>query len=205
MLVYLFPLAAALGITNDPNNFYEGSFPSIANMLSFGTWLGYTLIAGALFSNMGVYLVYIHTSSNALCSLAEKGDAPNIFGWKLFRFNTPWFAVFFYSITTQFWTTFDFSLIVEVETVLYCIHVIILISTFFKLRYSFPDMERPFRIRGPIVLLLICSLVPIAIAVANIAITGWFENVLAILLMGIVITSYFIKMYYEVYKSFGMY
>jgi len=95
MLVYLFPLAAALGITNDPNNFYEGSFPSIANMLSFGTWLGYTLIAGALFSNMGVYLVYIHTSSNALCSLAEKGDAPNIFGWKLFRFNTPWFAVFF--------------------------------------------------------------------------------------------------------------
>jgi len=202
MFVYLLPMAAALAVTSDPNDFTEGSFPKIADMLGKGPWLGYTLIAGALFSNLGVYLVYIHTSSNALCSLAEKGDAPAIFAYKLKRFNSPWVATLFYSISTQFWTTFEFPQIVEVDTVLYCVHVIILIATFFKLRFSYPNMDRPFRIPGPNWFLLLCSIIPFCIAIGNICITNEFEIVLALLLMLVVITCYFIKRDYHLYKTF---
>jgi len=202
MFVYLLPMAAALAVTNDPDEYTTASFTKIANILGRGEWLGYTLIGGALFSNLGVYLVYIHTSSNALCALAEKGDAPAIFAKKLKRFNTPWVAVVFYSISTQFWSTFNFTQVVEVDTVLYCIHVIILIATFLKLRYSAPNMDRPFRIPGSNLFLLICSIVPISIAIGNVCMTNYFEIVLSVLLMLIVITCYFIKLDYHIYKTF---
>lgn len=60
--------------------------------------------------------------------------------------DTPWVSLLLFSLTTMIWTQFDFSVVVEVETVLVCLHYLGLVSTFLKLRYSQPDMHRPFKV-----------------------------------------------------------
>jgi amino acid transporter len=46
------------------------------------------------------------------------------------KFNTPVVCILFYSISTCALVLLDFSIIVETESVLYCLHVIILFSAF---------------------------------------------------------------------------
>jgi len=202
MLTYILPLAASLAVTTDVSYYIEGSFPTIASeVLGWGDWLRYLLIGGALFSNLGVYLVYIHTSSNALAALGEKGDAPSIFAKKLPLVASPWVAITFYSFTTIFWTLFDFSVVVEVETVLYCVHAIVLVLTFFRLRISDPDTKRPFRIPGPLVVLAICFLPAVGIALVNIIFTHWFEMIVAFGLLVFLVSCYFTKNFYNKWKN----
>jgi len=202
VLTYILPLAASFSVTTNPDHYSEGSFPQIArDILGWGDWLSYLLIGGALFSNMGVYLVYIHTSSSALSALSEKGNAPAFFSKKLPKFGSPWVAITFYSFTTIFWTLFDFSLVVEVETVLYCIHAIILVLTFFKLRVSEPHVERPFRVPGPLPLLAVCYMPSVAIACLNIYFTNWFENIVGFSLVIFLVGCYFSKHYYTEWKN----
>uniref|UniRef100_A0A6B2L4B8 Amino acid permease/ SLC12A domain-containing protein n=1 Tax=Arcella intermedia TaxID=1963864 RepID=A0A6B2L4B8_9EUKA len=200
IIAYLVPLFAALSISPDLDCF---SFIWIATH-QLSPWTFYTTICGAVFSTLGVYVVYIHSSANSLAALSAKGDAPSIFSITSHHFQTPWVAIIFFSITTLLGTFFDFSFLVEVETVLYSIHTIILTGTFFKLRKSFPDMNRPFRVPGHILLLLSGAIFPVMIAIINIALlvsSLTFEVTIAILVICFILSTYYIVKFYAIYNN----
>jgi len=192
-MTYLLPIAVSLAITTDPNDYSDGTFPHIADSMGWGRWISWIMLVGALTSNFGTYQVYLHTSSTALYSMSLSGDAPPIFKRTLPKFDTPWVAITFFSITTALWCLFDFSVVVEVETVLYCLHVCVLITTFFRLRFIAPDMERPFRFRGPLWLLMPLCAFPCSIAIFNISITNWFATLMGLGMLTALATSFWIK------------
>jgi amino acid transporter len=65
------------------------SFVLIAeDLLNWGIWLPRLIVVGAMFSNAGSYLAYLHTSATGLAAMAEKGDAPAILAWKVRYFGT---------------------------------------------------------------------------------------------------------------------
>jgi amino acid transporter len=194
MLTYLIPISASLALTTDPEYFTDGSFTIIASeILTFGQWLPKLIVVGAMFSNAGSYLAYLHTSATGLTAMSEKGDAPRFLSAKLRYFDTPWASLCVFSLTTLLWTQFDFSIVVEVETVLMCLHYFLLILTFLKLRFTSPDLPRPFRVPGHNVVLAIFSLIPASICVLNVVFTGWFEISLGSLLIIFIWTCYFSK------------
>lgn len=60
------------------------SFTLIAeDLLSWGAWVPKMIVVGAMFSNAGSYLAYLHTSATGLAAMSEKGDAPAIFSWRI--------------------------------------------------------------------------------------------------------------------------
>lgn len=169
-LTYLIPIA--MGIATYPNlhEVSEGAYPIIANNLGFGEWLGYTMIGGGLASTMGTYIAYLQTTAVALFEMSKEGRAPAFFSY--FRqYNTPVVCIIFYSLTTIILTLATFELLVEVETVLYSLHTAIFASCIIKLRYSQPDLERPFKLLGGKPFVIIIAMIPIVVALLNIVLS----------------------------------
>jgi len=197
MVTYLLPISTSLGITTDSEYYGEGSFPKIAMLMGWGEWLGYIMLGGALTSIFGVYQVYLLTSSLALYSLSLTGDAPRAFSYTFPKMKTPWVALAFFSLTTAVWCLLDFSMVVEIETILYCIHVCFLFGTFFKLRYSHPGMVRPYKIPGSLPVLIIASFFPIAVAITNMSVAGWTEQLFTVGVITLLGISFWIKRQFQ--------
>jgi len=175
-LTYLLPVSVAIGVApyveqngeKVIHTITEGSYPFLADSLGFGYWLRYALTIGALASNFGTFTAYLNTSASgifsfnlfyfqfipycllclALYSLALEGKVPYFLTLTLPHFNTPVVCILFYTMTTCMLVLIDFSVIVEIESVLYCVHVIILFTAFARLRFVAPDMKRPYKLPG---------------------------------------------------------
>jgi amino acid transporter len=163
------------------------------------------MVAGGVLSNIGTYVSYLQTSSTSLREMARDGKAPWIFRWPR-SFKQPVMGMIFYSITTSVLINFEFSTLVEMETLLYCLHIIIVSLGIVKLRYSgeligdffafLPyllvfsvadrDIHRPFKIPGGIVGAALVALLPTGVSVANLVIffnapedqLAWWKKIL---------------------------
>lgn len=152
-------------------------YPGTADHLGFGRWLGYMLVAGALLSNMGTFVTYLSTSSQALAALAKEGKLPAFMAHEFPKFKTPWPSILFFVFTTCILVMFDFSVIVEVESVLYCVHTIIVLTSFTKLKFLEPDLFRPFKMPFGRVGGILFVILPIAVSCLNIYISEWIYQV----------------------------
>jgi amino acid transporter len=168
---YAFPIAIAIATSAELRmDVGQYSYPELALNLGLGSWILYMMIGGGLMSTMGTYNAYLHTSSCALKSLSLDGMAPAIFS-ALPQYRMPVIPIIFFSLTTATLVLFDFSAIVEAESYLYCIHALLLCSTFIKLNLNAPELGMPryipFGKRGAIVAALfpICILVMVLGAV----------------------------------------
>lgn len=54
--------------------------------MEWGNWVAKLIVVGAMFSNAGSYLAYLHTSATGLAAMAAKGDAPSVLSWKVSYF-----------------------------------------------------------------------------------------------------------------------
>jgi len=184
---YLLPILVAIG-TVPPDTRYEGvhSYPRIADQLGLGPWLGYVLIGGSIVSNFGTYNAYLTTSSSCLYAMALEGNAPNFLSKLLPRFNTPYLCILLQCGIAAALGFFGFASIVQIETILYSCHIILLFSTLIKLRFSAPLMTRPFKIPGGKIFAFIIFAFPSVVAILNIVFSGHNELLvsLAVLLAG---------------------
>jgi len=188
---YLLPLSITVATTHDLSTITDGSYPDLAANLGNGEWMSWMMIVGGLASTMGTYITYLHTSSTMLQSLSEQGLAPAIFN-SFPQLKAPVAGMLFFTVTTAVLVNFEFSVLIQVESFLYCIHAIILCSCLPRLRLREPDMERPFTLPFGLVGAFLLPLFPILIGLALIAsifAESWMEAVIAIgvTLLGVII------------------
>lgn len=186
---YLFPIAVGLAIADSPEEFVDGAYPVIATEMGYGTWLAWVLAVGAVTSSLGTYISYLYTSTKALASMAEDGNAPFFFKYKITKFQSPWVAILFYGAIHLGMINIDFTDVVEIDTVLYTLQGVLLFFTLIRLRFSQPDLDRPFKIPTKYVFPIGISIPFFAIGAFNIWETDWQIKVMSVgvLLFGIVL------------------
>lgn len=182
---YFFPIAMAIAIAEDPSEITEGAYPALALEIGLGEWIKYLMIAGGLASTMGTYNAYLGTTASALRAQAEEGVAPSIFS-AFPQYKSPIVAIIFFSLTTAALVLLDFSVLVEIESLLYCLHVLLLAGTVIRLRWKEPELERPFALPfGKIGVVLIASL-PMLITFFNIGSLFYYGWIFPLISVGVV-------------------
>jgi amino acid transporter len=173
LLTYLLPVMVGIAVRDPLNADDPLDYPGMADHLGFGRWLGYLLVGGALLSNMGTFVTYLSTSSQALAALAKDGKLPKFMASEFPRFKTPWPSILFFVITTSILVLFDFSVLVEVESVLYCLHTIIVLTSFTRLKFVEPELFRPFKMPFGRIGGVAFVILPIGVSILNILISDW--------------------------------
>ncbi|KAL6063441.1 proline dehydrogenase [Balamuthia mandrillaris] len=174
LLTYLMPMSTSIGVASSISEIKEGAYPKLAEELGYGDWPGWLMVGGGLGSTLGTYLAYLHTSSTALRSMANEGFAPSIF--RAFpEHRTPYVALVFFSLTTCVLILFEFEVLVQIESFLYCIHAIILCSSLPRIRMKRPELERPFSLPFGKVGAIVLPLLPACISLAQVG-SLWAEN-----------------------------
>ena len=80
-------------------------------------------------------------------------------------------------------TLFDFGVLVEIESILFCVHGIILASDLLRLRYLKPTRERPFKVPFGWVGAYLIVILPCLISLSLLVTSGWLN----VLIGGLVI------------------
>lgn len=75
----------------------------------------------------------------------------------------------FFSITAAVLVNFEFSILIQIESFLYCVHAILLCSCLPRLRWKEPDMDRPFTLPLGLAGAFSVALLPMIIGVCLIA------------------------------------
>jgi len=192
---YLLPVSTAIALADNWTDLTEGQYPLLAEDIGLGKWLAWFMIVGGLVSCMGTYVVYLHTGAVAIRSMADEGIAPFPFSW-LRKYKTPLLGLLTFSCTTAVLVLFDFSLLVEVESFLYCVHAALLCSNVFRLRMKEPELKRPFKLPFGRIGALVIPMFPYIVIVSNIISILYFNWLAAaIALSGILlaVSMYFVK------------
>ncbi len=147
---------------------------------------------------MGTYNAYLHTSATALRSLSTDGMMPIIFN-ALPQYKAPVVSLIFFSLTTAVLVFFDFSVLVEVESFLYSVHVLILCSSLVRLKYKRPLLNIPSTIPGGAVGVAVVAFLPsvvvVALFVSVLLSSHWAIPLVGLLMMVSAVAMFFLRVY----------
>lgn len=206
VLTYLIPASIGIATFDDLSSITAGYYPIIANYLGFGDWLGYTLLVGGMASTFGTYCSQLQTNSLALFELSVQGKTLPCFS-SFPKVQSPVIPILFIAFIDSILILFQFELLVQVQTVFYSVHTIIFTSSLVRLRFTKPELERPFKLPGGKIGATLIVACPIGVALTNIVTTEWLVQTMAgtvlffILLTGILLYFYRRKKTYYLKSS----
>ncbi|WOK92711.1 putative polyamine transporter [Canna indica] len=142
---YLYPLLAGTGaIPLDRESWTDGYFSDVAKILG-GVWLRWWLQGASALSNMGMFVTEMSSDSYQLLGMAERGMLPEFFS-KRSCYGTPLMGILFSASGVLLLSWMSFQEIVAAENFLYCFGMILEFVAFIKLRLSYPNVPRPYKI-----------------------------------------------------------
>ncbi|KAK9801360.1 hypothetical protein WJX73_010869 [Symbiochloris irregularis] len=147
VVTYVVPLLAGIGITTSVQDWQLGYFAHIAQMVG-GKWLGWWVVAAAAVSQIGQFEAEMSSDAFQLLGMAERGFLPAALA-KRSKHDTPTLAICCSSIGILMLVTFNFSQIVELLNVIYCIAELMEFAAFIWLRIAAPELHRPYRVPLP--------------------------------------------------------
>jgi len=142
VLVYLLPIATGVCVLGW-EDWGAGSFEKVAR-LAGGDWLALWLSIASAVGCFGTFNSLICTLSLSMKCLAELEILPAIFGWTHPRFGTPVVSVVTCCVCCAGLCYFDFELVIQVGVFLYVLSLIFEFVAVLVLRYTQPQMPRPF-------------------------------------------------------------
>jgi len=127
--------------------FVPGSWVDVANSLG-GDWLRILMAFGAMISALGEMNSAFCAEARELQYLAicEDFTFPSFFGILSKRFKSPYVAIITIGIVSFVFSMLPFQTIVQFTVFLESMMLIISFGCLIKLRYTQPDMERPFKV-----------------------------------------------------------
>ena len=157
ILGYLLPLIVGTGIRvplDDGtgkmakwSDWEDGYFAKVANVLGGRTLMGWVLLASGL-SNIGQFLAEMSSDAFQQLGMAERGFLPKAFAQRS-QFGTPTLGIVMSATGISLGAFLDFSDIVELLNLLYCVAALLEFAAFLYLRRYAPDWHRPYRVPLP--------------------------------------------------------
>ena len=151
VLTYVLPLSFATMAT-DPkllpnwgNDDGECSWSCIARSIG-GEWIMYWILLASIAGNMGMYVAEMFEDSWQLFGMAENGMMPAVLGQRHPKYGTPFNAVLVSYVLIAGLCYFDFMDNLSINNFFSCGSCLLEILAFLKLRWSKPDLIRPFTI-----------------------------------------------------------
>jgi len=149
MLSYIMPIGIAMAVVEHPTDLQPGSFTTVADSLGYGGWIGNLMLVGGVFANVASFNAFLYTASQALFTMSEEGKAPSFFSISKRYSNTPFISILFIAAVTIGLLFLDFDLVVQIQGILYSLHIVVVVTALLRLRKKFPERDRPFRIPTP--------------------------------------------------------
>lgn len=149
-MVFTLPIAASVTVNHVWSEWRDAFWPTAANRLAGGHWLGVLVCVGGMCSAAGMLSSLIATSSRALYGMTRKNMLPPELGALHQRFRTPWICILLIGLGSACFTALPFNVLIQIDSTLYCLKVALEFIALAVLRRKWPDRQRPFRIGGGI-------------------------------------------------------
>jgi len=169
--VYLFPLAVGVGVAGEWSAWKEGYFPQVAEQIG-GSWLGIALTLAGLVSAAGMLNALLCTSARVPYAMAERALLPAPLARLHRRHGTPWVAIAVNSLGVLLLIPFSFQDLIELDMLLYAAALILEFAALVWLRFSRPDMARPFRVPFGFAGVIALSVPPVVLCLVSMALSN---------------------------------
>lgn len=164
-----------------------------------GTPMAATIMVGGTISTVGLMTTLLATTSRSLAGMGALNVFPSCFSKWLEKYSdnyrTPVNAILVNTtVTCALSLCLTFQTLVQLDQVLYALRLIVILSSFLKLRFTQPLLERPYRTPGGKAAAVVLAGVPITFSAFLIAMamTGgpfiFYSSV--VLIAGTVVVSY---------------
>jgi len=189
--VYILPVLAGVSLSTDFADWTDGYFVEIANRLgnAYNTriFIWWMLFGGAI-SAMGQMCSCLCTTSRALYGMAMLDFFPSSVSRSLKKlhhtYHTPHRSIILNGILTGVLCLFfDFDQLVGIDVSFYSFRLMLEFWALVRLRVHYPYSlrHRPFRIAGGVPSLIVLSIVPVIVSIANITVAFMLGPVVVIL------------------------
>jgi amino acid transporter len=163
ILMYLLPTFALIGHSTSPDVWNEtAGFPVLAEKLG-GTGLGILLAIAALVFAWGLFNSQILYASRMPFAMASDGWLPKFLA-KTNEKGVPTNALIYCCAISALFAALPFGKLVVIDILLYSAELLLEFIALIVLRYREPDLPRPFKIRGGLIVLLLITIAPMSFA-----------------------------------------
>jgi amino acid transporter len=141
LLNYIVPIMAFTGLTSDYAAFDNGHYITIVKR-SMSPYFAYVLGLGQCISSVGLFSSGIFKNAFMICGMSEQGMLPKIFATRSKCSQSPYVAILATMLMTlPIMSLRTFGAILGVEMVLYCLSLLLEISSLLRLRYITEEEE----------------------------------------------------------------
>lgn len=184
------PVLIGTGASTAPfSEWTDGYFVSLAKEI-VGPWLSYWLMLASALTNVGMFEAEMSSDSWQIAGMADRGILPSVLGVRN-KHDTPTLGIILSASGIVALCWMSFSEVVDMLNLLYCYGQAIEFFAFLYLRYSKPDMPRPFRI--PVGFFGMCLM--LTPPLAFIVVILYFSSMTALVLSGALLVLGFVLYY----------
>jgi amino acid transporter len=144
---YILPFAAMWMTGLTPTAWETGSWADIAGLLG-GPLLRVGVVLGGIMSAFGMFNALVMSYSRLPLAMAQDGMLPAIFGKLHKKSRAPWVAIIALAIGWAMCLGLGFARLVTLDILLYGVSLALEFIALAVLRFTEPDLPRPFRVPG---------------------------------------------------------
>jgi len=163
--IYLVPTLVALAVVGpDDIEWTAGAYNLVAEEVA-GPWLGTLLSITALVSAIGLFAAWLLSYSRVPFALATDGWLPRSLTRVHPRRGTPMRSIAVSSVICSVAAIGPFQALVAIDVTVYACALMLEFAALIALRRSHPDIERPFRVPGGWLGVVLITVLPLAVTV----------------------------------------
>lgn len=151
----------------------EKGFPALGEMIG-GQWLGALLALGGMASTLGIYAAVLLSVSRVPQVMSEDSLLPARINKLHSRFQTPYVSIIICSVIVSLMILWTFADLLIIDVTVYGAGLALEYISLIKLRRSWPDMHRPFKI--PLNITGLCLALTLPAFVYFAALAGAFSS-----------------------------
>lgn len=179
-LVYLLPVLAALKTSPQASQWEEGSWAAIATRAS-SPWIGGLVLLAALAATSAMFASQMLASSRIPAVLAEDGYLPIGLAKVSERWGTPVRSILLCAFLYACLSWFSFKELITVNAILYGLAVLFEFVALVVLRVREPELKRPFRIKGGVLVAGLLGVIPAILVgilfTSSVQEEGWLKQI----------------------------
>jgi amino acid transporter len=174
--VYFLPTIVGVAVAGTSDvEWTAGAFTVVAETVA-GPWLGLFLAAAALVAAAGLFSSLLLSISRVPFVMAEDGYLPRALLRVHPRYGTPWVSLVVSSAIYSVFILGPFQSLVVVDVTIYAAALLLQFAALVVLRIKRPDMDRPYRVPGGWIGIVLVVAFPTAVIALAVYFQAYYEG-----------------------------